>query len=169
MERDCPVTIRFATPYDIPAITSLDRASPTAAHWTEAQYRQAVQPNVGDPERLVLIAEASEATATAAKEAGLGFPILGFLVARHLAPEWELENIVVAPSVRRKGLGRRLLGALLARVQETQSEFVFLEVRESNTAARRLYESAGFRQTGRRRAYYANPAEDAILYRWSPV
>lgn len=167
MERECPVTIRLATPYDIPAITSLDRASPTAAHWTEAQYRQVVQPESGGPERLVLIAEASEATA--AKEAGLGFPILGFLVARRMAPEWELENIVVTPTARRNGLGRQLLGALLARVQEAQGGSVFLEVRESNTAARRLYERAGFRQTGRRRAYYANPAEDAILYRRSPV
>ena len=58
--------------------------------------------------------------------------ILGFLVAQHLAPEWELENIVVAPTARRKGLGKRLLDALLDAARETNSNSVFLEVRESN-------------------------------------
>jgi ribosomal-protein-alanine N-acetyltransferase len=42
---------------------------------------------------------------------------------------------------------------------------VFLEVRESNAAARALYANAGFEQTSRRKSYYANPLEDAILYR----
>jgi [ribosomal protein S18]-alanine N-acetyltransferase len=87
------------------------------------------------------------------------------LVARHLAPEWELENIVVAPSARRQGLGNRLLNALLAAARETHSASVFLEVRESNSAARTLYEKAGFKQTGRRKSYYTDPLEDAVLYR----
>jgi ribosomal-protein-alanine N-acetyltransferase len=93
--------------------------------------------------------------------------LLGFLVARHLAPEWELENLVVAPTIRRKGLGKRLLDGLLAHADGTNSDAVFLEVRESNASARALYESAGFAQTGRRKSYYAEPQEDAILYRRS--
>ena len=92
--------------------------------------------------------------------------ILGFLIAHHLAPEWELENLVVAPAARRRGIGKRLLEALLAAARETNNS-VFLEVRESNTAARALYENAGFEQTGRRPSYYASPSEDAILYRWT--
>src|SRR5260370_27576096 len=106
----------------------LDRQSPAAAHWTKEQYRQALEHAGRD--RLLLVAESS-----------LG--ILGFLVASHLAPEWELENIVVAPSARRKGLGKRLLNALLAAAHETNSSAVFLEVRDSNAAARTLYEKAG--------------------------
>lgn len=90
---------------------------------------------------------------------------LGFLVARYIAPDWELENIVVDPNARRRGLGKHLLDALLAKARETNSESVFLEVRESNGSARALYESAGFHQTGRRKSYYSGPAEDAILYR----
>jgi len=74
---------------------------------------------------------------------------------------------VVAPTSRRQGLGRRLLHALLAGARETNSHSVFLEVRESNGAARSLYEKAGFAQTGRRKAYYKDPAEDALLYRFS--
>jgi ribosomal-protein-alanine N-acetyltransferase len=71
----------------------------------------------------------------------------------------------VAHSARRKGLGTRLLDALLAAARETHSTSVFLEVRESNAAARSLYEKAGFNQTDRRKSYYTNPPEDAILYR----
>ena len=91
--------------------------------------------------------------------------VVGFLIARHLAPEWELENIVVAHIARRKGLGKLLLNALLSAARETNSDSVFLEVRESNAAARTLYEKAGFEQTGRRKTYYTNPTEDAVLYR----
>jgi ribosomal-protein-alanine N-acetyltransferase len=57
------------------------------------------------------------------------------------------------------------LDALSAAARETNSSSIFLEVRESNAAARTLYELASFEQTGRRKSYYTNPAEDAILYR----
>ena len=76
-----------------------------------------------------------------------------------------MENIVVAPSARRKGLGKKLLAALVAAAEETHSAAVFLEVRESNIAARTLYETAGFEPTGRRKFYYTNPGEEAVLYR----
>ena len=156
--------LRSATAADITFIMDLERASPTAAHWTEAQYRQVVQPGGGDPERFVLVAEA--VPSPDAREGSDSISrILGFLIARHVAAEWELENIVVAPAARREGLGKQLLDGLLARAEETNSEAVFLEVRESNTAARSLYQRAGFHQIGRRKSYYANPDEDAILYR----
>jgi ribosomal protein S18 acetylase RimI-like enzyme len=57
------------------------------------------------------------------------------------------------------------LTALLDRARETNSERVFLEVRESNQAARAFYARLGFEQSGRRKLYYANPPEDAVLYR----
>jgi [ribosomal protein S18]-alanine N-acetyltransferase len=95
--------------------------------------------------------------------------VQGFLVARHVASEWELENIVVAPLARRKGLGQQLLDALLVAARETNSSSVFLEVRESNAAARCLYEKAAFEQTGRRKSYYTDPVEDAVLYRFQSV
>lgn len=76
---------------------------------------------------------------------------------------------MVAPDFRRKGLARKLFTALLARARETNSEQVFLEVRESNQAARALYARLGFEESGRRKLYYANPHEDAILYRLALV
>jgi ribosomal-protein-alanine N-acetyltransferase len=157
--------IRPATPDDVPAMTAMERSCASAAHWTPGQYLDALDSS--GVERLVLVAEApvhSASNEAARSDAG---GLQGFLVARHVAAEWELENIVVAPSARRNGLGQRLLGALLAAARETNSSSVFLEVRESNAPARNLYEKAGFEQTGRRKSYYADPAENAILYRFS--
>jgi len=149
------VHIRPATIADIFSIMQLERRSATAGHWTEEQYRHAFQREGAT--RLVLIAEEISTQA----ETGA----LGFLVAQHLPPEWELENVVVAPTARRNGLGKRLLNELLAAAKKTDSTAVFLEVRESNAAARTLYETEGFEPTGRRKFYYTNPVEDAVLYR----
>jgi len=154
------VTIRPASADDILSLRDLERQCATAAHWTEQQYRQAFQRE--GVERLVLVAEAAPPQASDSDTRG---DLVGFLVARHLAPEWELENIVVAPMARRKGLGLRLLHALLAAAHQRHSDSVFLEVRESNASARTLYEKAGFVQTGRRKSYYKSPAEDALQYR----
>lgn len=149
--------IRPANANDIPAVMTLDRGCTTAVHWTEHRYQQIFQLGI---QGLVLVAQRSSSNATT--DAGR---VLGFLVARHIAFEWELENIVVDPGVRRNGLGTRLLQGLLAEARQTNSDRIFLEVRESNAAARTMYEKAGFRQTGRRKLYYADPLEDAILYR----
>ena len=155
--------IRPGTVADIPHILTLERQSATAGHWTEQQYRQAFQPE--SPARLLLVAAGASSPPVLGLKAVQGSGIVGFLVAHHLAPEWELENIAVASSARRKGIGKRLLSALLAAARETNSDSVFLEVRQSNAAARTLYEKAGFELTGRRKSYYSDPVEDAVLYR----
>ena len=67
--------------------------------------------------------------------------IQGFLVARALDKEWEIENMAVSGPARRHGLGTRLLGEFLDRVRVAGAQGVFLEVRESNHAARALYEN----------------------------
>jgi len=160
--------IRPAIAADIPAMLDLERQNPTAAHWSERQYEELFQKTEGGCERLVLVvvAEASECGSVSGlrPESGAS-PLLGFLIAHHVYPEWELENLVVAPDSRRKGLATALFAALLTRTRETKSESVFLEVRESNHAARALYVRMGFQAGGRRKLYYANPAEDAVLYR----
>jgi [ribosomal protein S18]-alanine N-acetyltransferase len=157
--------IRKATPADIPSIIEVERACATAAHWTEHQYQQMFLPKKGDPQRLVVVAGDSPEERSGSGAETNSRPVLGFLVARQIAPEWELENIVVAPAARRTGLGKRLLEALLIRARETNSDTVFLEVRESNAAARSLYEKTGFELTGLRKSYYTNPQEDAVVYR----
>ena len=131
----------------------LERSSEGAAHWSESQYQSLIGAKGADISTLARVAEFRANPA-----------VVGFLIARHLAQEWELENIVVAPEARGQGVGTRLMEELLTRAQEANSHAVFLEVRESNTAAISLYRKLGFQQTGRRKSYYSNPAEDAILY-----
>ncbi len=154
------VNIRPATSNDVATMVTLERECPTAAHWTEKQYQNLFATTAARLESLVLIAEETTVAPTSSESSA----VLGFLVGRRVHSEWELENIVVAPSARRKCLGKRLVEALLDRAERTHSESVFLEVRESNTAARLLYEKAGFQLTGRRKSYYVNPSEDAVVY-----
>jgi ribosomal-protein-alanine N-acetyltransferase len=152
----------------------LERQCPEAAHWSRRQYEDLFGALGDGPRRLFLVVEESAEAAEHRTESPTGagssssrlvFRTLGFLIAREINPEWELENIVVAPATRRKGLATRLLTALLDRARETNSERVFLEVRESNQAAGAFYARLGFEQSGRRKLYYANPPEDAVLYR----
>jgi ribosomal-protein-alanine N-acetyltransferase len=91
--------------------------------------------------------------------------VQGFLVAHGLDKEWEIENIAISGAARRRGLGARLLGEFLDQARGQRAEAVFLEVRESNQAARALYEKWAFEESGRRAQYYREPEEDAIVYR----
>lgn len=93
-----------------------------------------------------------------------GGTISGFLVARVVASEWEIENVAVAPCAHRQGVGGALVRESVERARRAGATSVTLEVRESNGAARRLYERAGFRQDARRRGYYHQPEEDALHY-----
>ena len=140
--------VRQGTPADLPQIIALANASQTAARWRTADYTQIFQ-----TKRTLLIAEHGAGT-------------VGFLVAHDIAGEWELENIVVVPAHRRRGVAKQLVQALIHEAKIRNGKFIFLEVRESNFAANRLYERCGFQQYGRRSGYYSDPPEDAILYRF---
>jgi ribosomal-protein-alanine N-acetyltransferase len=89
--------------------------------------------------------------------------VVGYAVLWFAADEAELGDIAVLPESRGRGLGRWLLEAALAEAARRGARAVYLEVRESNTAARRLYERAGFDTAGVRPNYYTQPTEDAIL------
>jgi len=140
-----PVAIRSARLHDVPVILALEQQAPSAAHWTTEQYNKLVGSGV------VLVAE----------EAG---KLRGFACARAVAGEWEIENVVVGDEFLRRGIANELVRELIQSAQNKAASAILLEVRESNLPARRLYEKHGFREVGRRRAYYRDPAEDAILY-----
>ena len=89
----------------------------------------------------------------------------GFLVARLLQPQTELEIIAVDPRVQRRGLARKLFDELVYQLGQAGITEVVLEVRESNQPALELYRSLGFVETGRRPRYYIDPVEDAVLMR----
>ena len=159
------LSIRTATVNDIPFLLELDRGTVTAAHWTEQKYLDPFRPSGSGMSSLILVAECgAQMRSTPQGASSHSLTVAGFLVARYLPPEWELENIVVAPTVRRTGIGRQLMDTLVLQARQTNGTAIFLEVRASNSAARRLYEKLGFMETGRRKAYYTNPSEDAVLY-----
>ena len=143
-------SIRAATSADVSAMMVLEEHAVTAAHWSFGQYEALFRES--DPSRTALVIEEES-------------QVQGFIVARMIGMEWEIENIAIAGPARRRGLGTRLLGELLDRARMKAVRAVFLEVRESNHAARALYEKWSFLESGRRPKYYRNPEEDAILYR----
>ena len=134
------MTVRAATADDLAAIAAIQEASPEASQWDPARY---------------LDYECSVASS--------GGRVLGFLVVRQVAAdEREILNLAVDPAVRRRGVARKLLEDELRRAKTHW----FLEVRVSNSSALMLYESAGFREAGRRESYYRNPAESGIVMKF---
>jgi len=94
-----------------------------------------------------------------------GDTVAGYAIAHDAADEGEILNLGVAPAHQRRGLGRLLVERLMSLLAERGVHAVYLEVRESNATARRLYQQLGFREVGRRPSYYRRPAEDAVLLR----
>jgi ribosomal-protein-alanine N-acetyltransferase len=92
--------------------------------------------------------------------------VVGSAMVRVVAGEGEVLRIAVVPEARGQGIGRTLLRAVMSAIADACVDGVYLEVRASNVAARRLYARAGFVEQGRRRAYYDAPREDAVLMRW---
>ena len=91
--------------------------------------------------------------------------VIGYVIAQPVADEGEILNVAVDGAFRGRGVARSLIRHTLAHLARIGVESVFLEVRESNRAARTLYERLGFSEVGRRRGYYRKPREDAVLLR----
>jgi ribosomal-protein-alanine N-acetyltransferase len=133
------VKIRPANVNDVPEITAIQQTAPESSQWQAQDY---------------LTFDCFVALA--------GDRIAAFLVSRAVADkEREILNIAVHPDFRRLHIATELLQAELSRFPGVQ----FLEVRESNAAARRLYEGLGFEAVGERPAYYDNPPETGIVMR----
>lgn len=135
--------IRPGALQDLPAVSAIQELCPEAAQWKAADYL--------DYEFRV---------------AEIGSGVVGFLVSRTLSEgEREILNMAVAPVYRRQGVASGLLHSLL--VEAVNS--VYLEVRESNRAARYLYKSMGFQEVSIRRGYYETTdgvAETAIVMKF---
>lgn len=130
-------------------MAAIQAAAPEAAHWNPADY-----------------------LAHDCRVADVAGRVAGFIVTREVAPgEREILNLAVDPVERRTGIARGLVRDALARgkaedaLKRVRGAW-FLEVRASNAAAIRLYESAGFHRAGRRPNYYYEPAEDGIVMRF---
>lgn len=95
-----------------------------------------------------------------------GERIDGFVMYSHVVDDAEILNVAVDPGAQRRGLGKRLIRAMLARVRRDGARHCFLEVRASNIAAQALYAACGFLESGRRADYYRalGRREDALIY-----
>jgi len=154
------LAIRAMSAADVAAVLRLEQETPAAPHWSAAAYEACAGEQTGRLRYFGLVAEA-------------GAEIAGFAVVRQLVVEsrsgleteneCELESIVVAAGLRRRGVASRLMETVVAEASARDAGRLTLEVRESNLAAIALYARAGFRADGRRPAYYVDPVEDAVL------
>lgn len=87
----------------------------------------------------------------------------GYVGMTQVIDEGYMANLAVTAPMRRRGVANTLLSALIKHADEQNLSFVTLEVRRSNTAARRLYQKFGFDEAGERRDFYSNPVEDALI------
>jgi len=136
----CSGVIRRGGPGDLAEVAGIQAASPEAAQWDVSDYlRYDFRVSV------------------------CGIQVAGFLVSRALA-EWETEllNLAVAPDFRRQRVARKLVESLLAE----SPGVVYLEVRESNRAAREFYNHMGFQEVSLRGGYYQEPPEAAIVMKF---
>ncbi len=141
------LAIRELREADLPTVVAVERASfPTP--WSERAFRSLL----GRPDALLLVAEREGR-------------VVGHAASWFVGPEAELADLAVEPSARRQGIGRALIEAVRQAAAERGVTDLYLQVRVSNVAARRVYASQGFRAVGRRRSYYRSPREDALVLR----
>ena len=94
-----------------------------------------------------------------------GDRVAGYVGSPTVCDETDMMNVAVTADYRRQGLGEKLVLALEEELKAIGSQCLTLEVRDSNTPARTLYEKLGFQQIGLRKNYYRNPKEDAYILR----
>jgi ribosomal-protein-alanine N-acetyltransferase len=151
------LAIRRCIPQDLERIASIERAS-FSDPWSFETFSAALALR----HLRFLVAEEGGRDGGAG---GTAPSVVGYVVALVMADEGEIADVAVAPAARRRGVARSLLERIAAEMMEAGVRALYLEVRESNAAARALYRALGFEQVGRRRGYYQHPSEDALLLR----
>lgn len=131
---------------DLPAVVELDQLS-FSLPWPERSFRF----------------ELTENDASRCWVAEQNGKLVGMIVAWLLVDEAHIATIATHPDHRRQGIARKLLTYALRYMSKEGAVSSFLEVRESNIAAQRMYRKFGYEVTGRRKRYYKDTDEDAIL------
>jgi ribosomal-protein-alanine N-acetyltransferase len=143
--------LRLASVADFSALLAIERDCAEASHWSETMWWGLLeQGEAMPPLRAVWVAERSA-------------DVLGFVVMRNAGGVAELESVAVKPIARRNGVAHALCREAMAWAAEQGAGQVQLEVRAGNAAALRLYGALSFVELGRRRGYYSDPVEDAVL------
>ena len=141
------IELREATYDDLDAIADIERRT-FSDPWSRTSFATVI----GQPLMRFTVAT-------------IGDRVVGYVVAWFIGGEGEIGNIAVSPEHREKGIGMRLMEHALLAAREYDVNAMYLEVRESNVSAQRLYNRWGFVRVGRRRRYYRRPDEDALILR----
>jgi len=144
------IILRPAEVSDLDRLIALAESCPSAPRWAPQTWQQVLESGPAGVKRIVLIAESVNEL--------VGFGVLGIAV-----DDGEIESLAVNRLWRRRGVARRLCEELLGWARARGARRASLEVRVSNTGARALYQSLGFREVAVRRGYYHDPEEDALV------
>ena len=147
------ILLRDMSAADLAAVVAIEYES-YSVPWSESTFRGLLRRR--DAEMVVAV---------------VGNDVIGYAAFWCVVDQGELGNVAVASRWRGRGLGARLIEEVIRRAARRGIVEVFLEVRPTNTVARRLYERFGFVAVGRRRNYYQQPVEDALVLRrpvWLP-
>ena len=143
--------VRRAGVADMDPIRAIEQGCAEASHWSEVVWKEVLgEGGEQGHGRVCFVAES-------------GSGVVGYAVAGYVFDVAELESVVVGAGARRQGVGRALCEAAMVWAKESMAEMMELEVRVSSGGALALYGSLGFREQGRRRGYYHDPIEDAVL------
>jgi [ribosomal protein S18]-alanine N-acetyltransferase len=138
------VTVRRMIGPDAPAAISLLKESPEASMWSKESLEEAI---------AQWLAWAAE----------LDGQVVGFLIGRPAADEFEILNLAVGKKFRRKGIATKLIHSATETAHAAGAAQIVLEVRASNLPGIALYTHLAFRVCGQRKNYYRDPMEDAVL------
>ena len=152
------IIIEPATAADVDEIARIEEAC-FSAPWTRKMLEAEL---VGNQFSSFLVAKRAD-------HASVGMRLVGYICFWVVFEELRIMNVAVTPSARRQGIARRLIDRALEIGREKSAVKGLLEVRASNSAARRLYGVLGFREASVRTNYYTNPVEDAILMEMGPL
>lgn len=152
-------TIRHMVPEDLLEVHALDQMS-FPSPWSLKGYRHELLEN---PNARLWVADLPKSENMVSSVPSGEIRLVGVLVAWFILDEIHIGTIAVHPAFRRMGIGERLLCTAFEELIAQGAVCANLEVRESNTAAQKLYQRFGFYEVNRRRGYYQDNGEDAIL------
>ena len=141
------------TAHDLLEVVEIEESSRLSLWGWESYYAELLR-----PEAIMLVARRAFGA-----DGLTGHYLYGFLSGRVSANELHINNVGVHENARRRGVGRALMESAVSAGRRQGAVTAILEVRAGNMAAQSLYRRFGFEVVGRRRQYYREPAEDALL------
>jgi len=149
------VSVELMTEHDLLEVVEIEGLSGLSP-WGWDAYHKELQSGAD----VIMLVAKVRAGARAPQE---NWALAGFIVSRLIADELHINNVAIRDEFRRQGIATRLLDAVLEWGRAKGARTALLEVRVGNTVAQRLYSGCGFLAAGRRKGYYSQPVEDALL------